>query len=648
MQATQTHRDATTDRAILRLFRAAIGHDPAHGVLRPLLGAHRAGKNLAALAHGLLNTPAGRALHGGPEGPADIAFTGRAIRAAAAGRPSPNALALAPLLTGRDRAAALATLAETPLFQDDAPDLPTLFADRRPDDAEAYRYWRRFHERLDPPARTSALHITIVIPVGDTTIEAALPTVDSLARQSHTAWRLLLVGTLRSQWAQHAFANLARHGNITIQPGNAWDMFRRCDGDLACLLAPGDRLSPHALGHVALAFEHPGISMAYTDEDVWDPPHGRTRPRFKTSPSPDAMQAGNAMGKLAVYRTAFLATLANPQDTTRSPAWELATQALQHDPAGLRHIPRVLLHAAGPPPNWPQQAWPRIAPPPTPNPMRVSIVIPTRDRPDLLRTVTNGVLSTTVPGPHELIILDHATTDPEALALLDQLRQDPKVQVIRVDGPFNFAAMNNRAAQAATGDVLLLLNNDIEVIEPGWLGEMAAHAMRPDVGAVGARLLARDGTLQHGGIALGPEGRATHLFRGAPRSDPGYDGMLAITRDVGAVTGACLAIRRDVWHRVGGMDESFPVTWNDIDLCQRVRHAGLRVIWTPHAVLTHLEGATRDSDARPDTNPRAHATFLADGARYRAIWGEAADIDPFLNPNLVATDYELCLAPPRL
>ena len=134
-------------------------------------------------------------------------------------------------------------------------------------------------------------------------------------------------------------------------------------------------------------------------------------------------------------------------------------------------------------------------------------------------------------------------------------------------------------------------------------------------------------------------------MRGAARDEPGYLGQLAVTRDVSAVTGACMALRRETYELVGGMDEAFPVAWNDIDLCQRVRRAGLRIVWTPHAVLTHLEGETRGIDA---ADPARQARFEADHARYRALWGRAADDDPFLNRNLVATDDALCLGPPRM
>ena len=654
-------RTAVRDKLLplLRLFRAAVGREPAGAGLRPLLDARRGGASLAALAHGLLATAEGQALHGGPAGTADPAFARRAIAAASGSAGNAvldpalaPALGLAPGLVGMARADALAALAETPLFTADPPALPALFGDRRPDDAEAYAYWQQWFEPNDPPAAASGLVIALSMHVGDTTMERAARTLRSLQEQSHPHWRLHLAGTVRSPWARAALQQMAGDARVTVAPAAP------PPAGAAGALAAGDTLAPHALAHIAALLDaDPAAGVVFTDEDVRDPQAGRILPRFKAAPSQDAMLAGDAIGQLAIYRTAVLDRL-RAGDASLS-GYDLALAACRSDIGAIRHLPRVLFHAAEPRADWPllspgpapgpspspdaPSAWPRVPPPPAAGTL-VSIILLTRDRPDLLRTVTDGVLRGTGHAPLELLIVDHQTTDPAAAALLGQLARDPRVRVLPHAGPFNFALMNNRAAAEAAGEVLLLLNNDVEVRHPAWLSEMAGHALRPGIGAVGARLLHRDGTLQHGGIVLGPEGRATHLYRGAALGDPGYLGQLAITRDVAAVTGACLAIRRAVYSAVGGMDESFPVTWNDIDLCQRVRRAGLRVLWTPHAALTHLEGETRGRD----DDPARHAAFLADAARYRALWNEAADIDPFLNPNLIATETELCLAPPRL
>lgn len=659
---------------VLRLFRSALGRDPVGGELRPLLEAQRHGAALLGSAHGLLSTAEGRAFHAGPggsgpDGPADDAFVLRAIQAAAGGAAKAG-LSLAVALTGPDRSEALATLAATPLFQDDPPALPAMFGDRRPDDPEAYAYWQRWLAPTDPPAAQTRLPVGLAMAVGDTTAERAVRTLQSLQEQSHADWRLAITGTLRSPWAQAAVASMAADPRVLLLPPvdgfppALRDAMRAVGGAALATLEAGATLAEHALAHLVAVLEaDPAASLVFSDEDVLGADEGCDRPRFKTVPDAAAMLAGDAIGQLALYRTALFE---RPEINPGAAGYDLALQAFRAEPGGVRHVPRVLYHASTARLDWPAAVtgprkagglvatagvkragssvvWPRVRAPDATGAL-VTVIVLTRDRPDLLRTVTDGVLHRTDHARLELLLVDHASTEPEAVALLSALGQDERVRVLPYAGAFNFASMNNRAAAEARGEILLLLNNDVEILHPEWLSEVASHAMRPEVGLAGARLLHRDGTLQHGGIALGPAGRATHLFRGAARDDPGYLGLLAITRDVAAVTGACIAIRRAVYQAVGGMDEAFPTTWNDIDLCQRVRRAGLRVVWTPHAVLTHLEGETRGRDS----DPSRHAAFLADGARYRALWGEAADTDPCVNPNLVATDTELCLASPRL
>ena len=278
----------------------------------------------------------------------------------------------------------------------------------------------------------------------------------------------------------------------------------------------------------------------------------------------------------------------------------------------------------------------------------VSVVVPSHDEEVVIVASVKALLALRF-GRHEVIVVDDASGDPE----IERLAAVAGIRLVRQPENFGYLHTTNAAAKLATGEFLLLLNNDLEMPEPGWWRALLLHAIRPGlaggynpgaVGIVGARLLYRDGTLQHGGMVLGPDGRATHVLRGAPRDAWGYEGQLAVPHDVAAVTGACMAIPREVWNRVGGMNEDLPVAWNDVDLCQRVRAAGLRVIWTPDAVLTHLEGETRGQDA---DDPDRQARFLADAARYRAAWGAAADDDPFLNPNLSAVGGALVLAPPR-
>jgi GT2 family glycosyltransferase len=264
----------------------------------------------------------------------------------------------------------------------------------------------------------------------------------------------------------------------------------------------------------------------------------------------------------------------------------------------------------------------------------VSVIIPTRDRADLLAQCIEGVLHRTDYRNLELLIVDNRSIEPATLTLFDRLvREESGVRILRHPGQFNYSALNNAAAREATGEVLLLLNNDINVIESGWLREMVSQALRPDIGIVGAKLLYANEQVQHGGIVLGPGGAVAHVHRLAERNDPGYFGQLALSRTLSAVTGACAAIRRAVFFEVGGLDEvNLPVTFNDIDLCLRVGDYAYRVVWTPFAELYHTECASRGFD---QANPAKRARFLREWEHMRKTWGSLLDsADPFHNPNL--------------
>ena len=209
-------------------------------------------------------------------------------------------------------------------------------------------------------------------------------------------------------------------------------------------------------------------------------------------------------------------------------------------------------------------------------------------------------------------------------------QQDPRVRILRHPGDFNYAAINNRAVQEARGDIVVLLNNDVDVISSLWLEEMVSHALRPEVGAVGAKLLYPDGRVQHAGVVLGVGHGAGHFFHLAPRDDVGYFGFLALTRRVSAVTAACMALRRSVYLDVGGLDEAdFPVAFNDVDLCLRIGERGYAIVWTPHAELYHLESATRGADTEAERSTRLER----DAEYLRRRWGAVLSVDPYYNPN---------------
>lgn len=265
---------------------------------------------------------------------------------------------------------------------------------------------------------------------------------------------------------------------------------------------------------------------------------------------------------------------------------------------------------------------------------RASLVIPTRDRPDLLDGCLESVFARTDYPDLEVVVVDNGSRASAAVASLERWAARPGVRVLRRDEPFNFARLCNAGVAAATGEVVVLLNDDVLTIDAGWLKALVGEAVRPEVGAVGALLQYADGSVQHAGIALGVFGHAGHPWRGLPLGgcrEPRV--MLAGGRS--AVTGACLAVRREAWVAVGGMDEAaFAVTFNDVDLCLRLAERGWRTLYQPAARLIHLESQTR----RPDHHPQDAARRDREAQAFLDRWGAAVADDPFYSPALGRAD----------
>lgn len=275
----------------------------------------------------------------------------------------------------------------------------------------------------------------------------------------------------------------------------------------------------------------------------------------------------------------------------------------------------------------------------------VTIVIPTRDREELLRACLSTLRNKTDWPHYDIIVVDNDTRDADALAYLTSL-EAAGVTVLRCPGPFNFSRLNNEAARIAVGSHLLLLNNDTECMEDGWLTALLEAAHAPDAGAVGARLLWPSGMVQHGGVVLGTYFGAAHAFNDCLASDTAYDDLACTCREVSAVTAACLLVRREDYWSVGGLDEHlFPVNFNDVDFCLKLRAAGKRNIWTPHATLLHKESASRKRDLTPERRGRASRELRA----LRLKWGHVLLDDPYYSPslNLDAYPYSALAWPPR-
>jgi GT2 family glycosyltransferase len=261
---------------------------------------------------------------------------------------------------------------------------------------------------------------------------------------------------------------------------------------------------------------------------------------------------------------------------------------------------------------------------------RVTVIIPTRDRVSLLRACLDSVAPAVERCRADILVVDNDSADPDTIDYLAGLPRHG-IRTLRIEGPFNFARLNNQAAAVLDSDVLCLLNNDIEASSDDWLEEMLARLAEPDVGAVGALLTWPGGVVQHGGVVLGMNFSATHAFTDRLSNDPGFLDQLRVAHECSAVTAACLATRRSDYLAIGGMDEArFAVAFNDVDYCLRLRQAGKRIVFTPHAKLVHAESASRGKDDRADRRDR----FERELGLLRARWGQSLNEDPTYNPQL--------------
>jgi len=439
-------------------------------------------------------------------------------------------------------------------------------------------------------------------------------------------------------------------------------------GEFVAFLDHDDLLAEHALAWVAAAIlDHPAAALIYSDADRCDERGRRFNPTFKPDWSPDLLLAHNYINHLVVMRTELVravgglrAGLEGAQDH------DLLLRVSERIPVeAIHHLPYVLYHWRAHPASLGRAERTRAATgvasrqalaeclsrrglaaevsatPAHPflsrvryllpdSPPLVSIVIPTRDRLELLRGCIEGLRQSTDYPALELLIVDNDSQAPETLAYLKELSQQPNTHVLRQAGGFNYAALNNAGVSQARGEVLCFLNNDVVITQPDWLKELVSQSLRPEIGAAGPLLRYPDGRVQQAGILLGTDviGRlALHQRRG--EAAPSVF-ELQQTRNVAALTGACLVLRRKLFEQVGGFDEQLAIAYNDIDLCLKLRAAGYWLLFTPFAELVHLGSASRGAEDSPERQAR----LQREAELLRTRWGAFATSDPFTSPNL--------------
>lgn len=591
-----------------------------------------------------------------------------------------------------------------------APNLPTGLSDSKPEtdsapvaDPNDYAGWVRRYDSLDDNVRAklsasaralaSRPLISIVMPTFNAHglwLDAA---IESVRSQIYPHWQLCIADDASTDpqalerlrlWSERdpriQVVYRQENGHISHASNSALALVK---GEWVALMDHDDLLAEDALLCVAQAVaQQPHARLIYSDEDKLDEDGQRLDPYFKPDWNVDLFYSQNFFSHLGVYHAALLREVGGFRPGFEgSQDYDLALRCIERvRPEQIHHIPRVLYHwrihaqstaSSGDAKPYAQLAGERALNEhlqrvgvaakaecdggfyrvryalPEPAPL-VSLIIPTRDAVDLVRQCINSILARTTYSNYEIILVDNGSSDPAALAYFDSLAPLSGFKVIRDDGEFNYSAINNRAVQQAAGEVIGLINNDIEVISADWLSEMVSIASQPGVGAVGARLWYPDHTLQHGGVLLGVGGVANHAHRVRRQGDPGYFGRAQLIQGWSAVTAACLLIRKDRYLSVGGLNEvDLKVAFNDVDFCLRLGKSGLRNVWTPHAELFHHESATRGQDLTPEKRER----FVSEVNYMTRIWGHLLHRDPAYNPNLTldihAQDFTLAW-PPRV
>ncbi|MCQ8239542.1 glycosyltransferase [Rhizosaccharibacter radicis] len=688
---------------IVRMFRTALARAPEPAALQAFSELLRNGGSAEEVARAVIGSVEFQLLHGKQES-CDPDFVTRLFHSGLGRLPEPDAVAHFGQMGSR--LAVLMAIATSPEAVEKVDLLEDLFPEGvGPADPLGYKLWVERYDTLEEEdvaaigqqvdALASVPTISLLMAAKPGRPDLLLETLRSLDDQLYPHWTLHVacppdLPAAPRRALEEASRRVPGLNLVSLPAGSEAGpadlmqaAFEHARGSFVAFLEPGDRLSRSALYEIALALEAtPGLQLLYTDEDSLDEAGERFEPVFKPGWSPDMLLNGDMVGQLAVIRRDRVLEAGGVRGEAGALArFDLLLRVTDGLPAdAIRHIPSVLFHRGrqpGQPLPFPRSrnssvhpdvertvqrhlrergsalsvsdtyiaggVWPRVDYPLPAILPRVSVLIPTCDQPELLEACLEGLLERTDYPDIEILVADNGSRTGEGRQMLRRLKRNPRLRVFEDPEPFNWSRLNNRLAAEATGEVLVLLNDDTEVVGRDWLRELVRQVSRPGVGIAGARLLYPDESLQHGGVVLDDLG-ATHVLRSAREEEPGYMGQLAMVRDLSAVTGACLAVRRETLDAVGGLDEAFPLACNDIDLCLRARRAGWRVVWTPHAVLQHVDGASRGHDRKVGEIGRA----WRDLRRLHDRWGDAMDADPFLNANLEASDHDLLLAnPPR-
>lgn len=560
---------------------------------------------------------------------------------------------------------------------------------------EQYQTWLAAHEHIPSleyqkkqiAKLTTRPLISIVMPTFNTDPQLLSECIDSVIQQGYENWELCIADDASTESAtKETLRRYAMHeprikltiresnGHICRASNSALDL---ASGDWVALLDHDDLLAPHALLCVAKAINaNQDADIFYSDEDKISIDGVRSDPHLKPQWSKELLHSHNYVSHLGVYRKSIVNKVGNFRvGYEGSQDYDLLLRCVNHIESAMTygdlkskiiHIPHVLYHwrvmqgstalnedqkgyaqeagikalqdalpdtevEFGLLANTYKVNWPIPAQPPL-----VSLIIPTKNGMGLVKQCIESVEQKTRYAQWEILLIDNQSDDPEALAYFKQLDTDRRVTLLQYNKPFNYSAINNYAVEQAKGSVVVLLNNDVEVINPDWLTELVSLCSRDAVGCVGAKLYYPNDTIQHAGVVLGLGGVAGHSHKHFDKQHDGYFKRLKIRQNLSAVTAACLAVRKDVYRQVGGLNESdLKVAFNDVDFCLKVHTAGYKNIWTPYAELYHHESISRGVEDTPEKQAR----FAAEIDYMKKRWGNLLSKDPYYHP-LLTRDRE--------
>lgn len=546
------------------------------------------------------------------------------------------------------------------------------FANTRATDAEL----KRQREACEALSSDETPLISIVMPIFRPQPEFLRAALKSVLAQSYDRWELVAVNASGECPEVDEVLAEVRDERVCVLnianrsiAENTNEGIEAAHGDYVAFFDHDDALEPDALWHFAKHIRaNPEVDLLYCDEDHLAGEHVHA-PAFKTFPNYGKLYTHNFVTHLLmVSRYVLEHTERTSKEVSGAQDYDLTLKAFEVARA-IKHVPRVLYHwrehegsTSG---GGDQKPYAHVAGQraleqhlgrrgirarvedgplpytyrvryelPDPHPL-VSIVIPTRDHADLLRTCVTSILERSTYPRYEVVLVENGSTQDETFALYEELSVDERVSVVRWkpgEQGFNYSALINFGVAHTTGELVVLLNNDTEVIEPSWMEEMAGCMMRPEVGAVGAKLLFYDGLIQHVGMVANPAGDNCHVCQNLTRDAFGAGYAALMPGDYAMVTGACTMTRRELFDALGGYDEELAVGFNDSDYCLRVREAGYATTMAAHALLYHREFSSR---GREVTDKRLRARLVQEKARIMAKHPDFyAEGDPSLNPNL--------------